>query len=337
MLFWFLLELLLALTGLSVSPQEKFYSNIYDYAYELNPGVHMPLGNDPDRALKINRFGFRGPEINKTKSPNSYRIFCLGDSSTFGHYLPYEKTYCALLADELEGAFGHGVRVETVNAGIPGTAITQQVYLLEKKLVDFNPDMVVLYSVPSLAMELVAMGSLRDAQKEKETGPIIKLARRFNTYKFLRRIIKGSLKNTARANMERLLKFYHDHEALDINRRLNYSQDIKWFVKTCKKNDIKPVLVQNIHIQILKTLREKKLVPKTDEYEEFFLNFASGYAMTLFAAVENLDTTLVNPYDLILLEEADDRIFFEDGFHPKETGHELIAKSIAEAIRKSQL
>src|SRR6185295_13489173 len=63
------------------------------------PGfVYEPLG------VRINRHGFRGEEIRAEKPPGAVRIFCLGDSTTFGIWLerPGERRADTSYPAELE-------------------------------------------------------------------------------------------------------------------------------------------------------------------------------------------------------------------------------------------
>jgi hypothetical protein len=67
-----------------------------------------------DTFVRINREGFRGPEIGEPRTRP--RILTIGDSCTFGTF-PEERTYPRVLETELAR---RGVRVEVINAGVEG-------------------------------------------------------------------------------------------------------------------------------------------------------------------------------------------------------------------------
>lgn len=334
-LFLFLLETILAVTGLSKTPQEDFYSNIYDYAYELIPGVHMPLGNNPDQVLMVNRFGFRGPEINEEKSDNTLRVVCMGDSTTFGHFLDYKQTYCAKLKKLLEENIGKEIRVETINAGIPGTAITEHAYYLKKKVINFSPDIIVLYCVPSLRADMVALGELRERGRENSDRMPQKLqniGRRFHSYKFLRRLIKGDIRTEAKSNMEFLVMQGENPGILEQKRIDLYLRDLQWFVKTCRENNILPLLVQNVHLATAQRLAADGALPGTEKFENYFSSEEGVFAGTTFKFGKEMGIPFINPYTKFVPLVLSRGLFFEDGVHPNEMGHELLAKQIANKI-----
>ncbi len=112
---------------------------------------HTQNGEPPHYVLSSNSrlfyepntwfYGFKS-RINA--SPGAYRIFVLGDSTTRlepradldSDYYPYQLE--ALLNKDRSGEY------IVVNCGIPGYATTQEVEFLEKKLLPFKPDLVVV-------------------------------------------------------------------------------------------------------------------------------------------------------------------------------------------------
>lgn len=68
--------------------------------------------------VRINSLGFRDREYSVQKPPGVFRILCLGDSTTFGHWLPVEKTYSKVLEELLNRIWkSSGMRFEVINAG----------------------------------------------------------------------------------------------------------------------------------------------------------------------------------------------------------------------------
>jgi len=92
----------------------------------------------------INEYGFRGPEITKEKPENTYRIFAIGASTTFGSGVYDTQTYpfyLQLMYDEIDLDFD----IEVINTGIPGIWSTKEVNAIKEKYIDFEPDLFIVY------------------------------------------------------------------------------------------------------------------------------------------------------------------------------------------------
>ena len=89
--------------------------------------------------LRTNSLGFRGPELGDKTRP---RVLFLGDSITMAHYLPEEQTFVRLIggASERDG----GPPLETVNAGVGGVGLENELALLRETGLRASPDVVVL-------------------------------------------------------------------------------------------------------------------------------------------------------------------------------------------------
>ena len=108
----------------------------------LKPGSDY---RDNDTSGRINSLGMRGPERTASKPAGTLRIICVGGSTTFGAGIQGdEKTYPARLEAFLREARPE-VAVEVWNAGVPGYTTAENVVYLSLRLIDFRPDIVVLY------------------------------------------------------------------------------------------------------------------------------------------------------------------------------------------------
>lgn len=97
-----------------------------------------------DILFRINKFGFKGPELNMQKPSNNLRIICIGNSITFGPYLD-EDSYPRKLELALEIYENSRINnIEVINAGVMGynleNALTRIEYFLS-----FNPDLLIIY------------------------------------------------------------------------------------------------------------------------------------------------------------------------------------------------
>jgi lysophospholipase L1-like esterase len=93
--------------------------------------------------ITINSDGFRGSEIIK-KSPNEFRIFILGGSTTFGIVSTSDKT---TISAYLENFFhiDEFDFVKVINAGVPGANSRDEYFYLKTKLIEYDPDLIIMY------------------------------------------------------------------------------------------------------------------------------------------------------------------------------------------------
>ena len=110
--------------------------------YRLSPGYRGRIYNrvEYDNAIRINREGLRGPEIEEGGGPFT-RILVIGDSFVFGVGVEDSETFTALLPQHLQGSAG---RVESLNAGIPAFGVPDAAGWLERHGLGLEPDIVVL-------------------------------------------------------------------------------------------------------------------------------------------------------------------------------------------------
>ena len=90
-----------------------------------------------------NALGFRGPDFAPQKPDDTFRIVCLGGSSTFGYHNNDDETYPHYLQGLLEEEYE---RIEVVNAGFPYYNTGSIRSLLEAEVWSYEPDLITLYS-----------------------------------------------------------------------------------------------------------------------------------------------------------------------------------------------
>jgi len=111
--------------------------------YMLIPGARSATGR-----FSINSHGFRGSEIELRKPPDTVRIACLGDSTTFGDTATTDShTWPAhlerLLRDHYASRAGRPTRIEVINAGVPGYTTLEALIYFETKLLDYQLDIAI--------------------------------------------------------------------------------------------------------------------------------------------------------------------------------------------------
>ncbi|MCH8860441.1 MAG: SGNH/GDSL hydrolase family protein [Thaumarchaeota archaeon] len=103
----------------------------------FEPNQHM-------QTININNDGFRGSEIQKEKPDDTYRIIMVGGSTTFGLKMLSEHTIPAHLQEKFN-QLNLEKRVEVINAGIHGYNSNDELNLIKKKIVYYDPDLVIIY------------------------------------------------------------------------------------------------------------------------------------------------------------------------------------------------
>lgn len=88
-----------------------------------------------------NRFGFNDQDYPLQKTQGVYRIVIVGDS--FNWAGDREGNYATMLEHMLDNHYGSH-RVDVINTGYPGTHTGEQLAMLKKFGLQYNPDMVIL-------------------------------------------------------------------------------------------------------------------------------------------------------------------------------------------------
>lgn len=95
--------------------------------------------------VQINNQGFRGPDFEIEKAPETVRILTLGSSSTFGYRNNDEQTYPAQLQEVLDQT-GGDTKYEVINFAIPHAVTDNIVAMLLAEGLALSPDVLTLYA-----------------------------------------------------------------------------------------------------------------------------------------------------------------------------------------------
>jgi lysophospholipase L1-like esterase len=98
-----------------------------------------------DSRIHINQHGFRGPDFPAEKG-GAYRILALGESTTFGITLCEEDIpWPDLLQRRIVERFNPDRPVQVINAGIPSYTLQMNLERLHRRLLSFQPDLIISY------------------------------------------------------------------------------------------------------------------------------------------------------------------------------------------------
>ncbi len=147
-IFGFLIAFLLleVLVLLFVGEVPKFPRHVVEAPWGLRynePGAHYRHKSaDGIWYFRINDQGMRADRnYSHEKPPGVKRILNLGDSFTLGFEVQNEQTYSSVLQRELSAA---GMNVEVLNAGVSGFSNAEACIYLERELLRYEPDLVVV-------------------------------------------------------------------------------------------------------------------------------------------------------------------------------------------------
>jgi len=120
--------------------------------FEFNPGYvkekifacEENSWNEECFKKTYNSLGLRGDEIKKEKPDNTFRIFAVGGSTTFGHAALDSETWPAFLQQIINEKIT-GKKIEVINAGISGGTSESEYNLIKNKLLSFDPDLIIMY------------------------------------------------------------------------------------------------------------------------------------------------------------------------------------------------
>ena len=110
--------------------------------YRLRPGTRGRFLGQP---VEVNSLGMRGPEpLAPEAGGRVVRVVGLGDSHTFGWGVANDETYLAQLRRALGAVAAPGVKIETLNFGVPGYNSVMEVESFIQQGLALKPDAVTI-------------------------------------------------------------------------------------------------------------------------------------------------------------------------------------------------
>jgi len=163
---------------------------IYDEPYELSSVKLSIKPNQHFDTLNINSYGFRGPEIIKDKSDDTYRIFVLGGSTTFGHTSTSDNTTITGYLQKKFNEIKLDKRIEVINGGIGHADSIRELNNIKNKLVDFEPDLFIIYDGWNDSTHLYENKEKLTISNQTDSVEVIDTKQKIN--KFIYRVLASS-------------------------------------------------------------------------------------------------------------------------------------------------
>ena len=129
---------------LDYGTQKQICNDYRDRAYLTGVDLHY-IPNQHTSTININNFGMRGSDITQDKPNDVYRIFLIGGSTLYGSGSTSDTTTIPGFLQERFDNSGIDQKIQVINAGIEGSSSLEEVPRIKNDLVNFDPDMIVIY------------------------------------------------------------------------------------------------------------------------------------------------------------------------------------------------
>jgi len=263
---------------------------------------HGYLGEDRSITYQVNNAGFRGEDFG-LEHPGGTRVAILGDSFAWGTGVRSEDLASARIEQVLRSSAGVEGPADVYNFGLAGYNTANELALLEHTVLDYDPDVCVLwYFLNDLGgvSTLNSLGGNDRLRSWREHSALLDLlVRPVDRWLGQRRLT------------ERYLEDYAEGSPLldDLRRR------IFWFSWLCRQHDVVPLLV--IH-PVLTTL--------DDEHP-----FAGIHELIRGLAAER-DIETVDLLPVFLGQDAERLWVHPTDQHPNHRAHRMAGEAVGEAL-----
>lgn len=147
------------------------YRSVADSHYWYNKENNHPITG------RINSYRWRDKEWSQGKPSNTFRIAVLGDSMVEAFQVESDRTFLSLTEYQLNRTPNQDIKVELMNFGRSGFTQSEELLVLQKEIVQFSPDMVLAFFLPSNDIEDVSKETAEELRRPfyhiSENGQLI--------------------------------------------------------------------------------------------------------------------------------------------------------------------
>lgn len=301
--------------------------------YRLRPGFQVA-------GFRYNKEGFVGPEIDKAKHSDTYRIICLGGSTTLGTGADSDTfSYPALLQTIFEKTSRNGTkRIQVLNAGVFGYHSWHTLLRVLYRMDVFRPDMYVLMDGLN---DLAAAKSMTLTQLERQDkddnsllkvlatkpGLVTQLNSLLSRLKFYR-LLQEALTTPTSPN-----QLGYGLEHLEEKFKLfGYEKNTEQAIRFAQARNISVLLVDypwKIHDNMFSA--QSAMIGIQPENSSFYLQGRTILPEANRKLCEGLKVPMVAPqplFDRLGATRLDVRRIWADDIHFTRYGNYLLAKSV---------
>lgn len=329
-----IIESSLRILALGASIHLTTYSEKFGFDHIPNAAAHYK-SKEYNIPISINSQGQRDNEYQLQKAEKTYRIAIIGDSYTEGLQVPLDAT----AAKKLEAKLSQDApNYEVINFSVSGFGIDQKYLYTKYKILNYKPDMIILFFSANDLDDLLRDGTEiyqdkiifnSNIRQEGNTYPIKNILRKLHIFNFIyekipTRALQGSGQGIP---LEYLL--YQGIENEQISKYLNLSESlILESAYLAWDNNAAFLLVIGADRVQTNQQRTQAFIEQynVDHFDGGFIN----QKISTFAAKNNISYLDLLP--IFQKRYNNQELFFQFDGHWNSNGHELVAQALYEVI-----
>lgn len=311
-----------------------------DFAWTSHPYLtYSPTPNYRKGRTHHNSLGYRNDEFSLEKPAGVYRIVALGGSSTYDIRIEdNNQTFTTQLENLLKDKYGYQ-NVEVINAGVPGYNSWEILINLEFRVLDLDPDLVIIYEgTNDVHARLVEPSAYRGDNSGRRQAWQVPPVPGWEHIAFLR-ILSRSMNFTRQVSVD---DFVSSATYLSWPYDYRLSEDGIDPTEILKENP--PVYFRRNLGNMIAIAREHgiKMLFATWAYSPYLNDYASrGYSRQGFEENNRVITEVANNHHISLFDFAkvmpQEAKYWADGRHSNEAGALVKAGLFAEFIHTQGL
>lgn len=327
--FILLLILEIALRGLG------FPYRIMDYAYDNKTGYSFMTPNqDYMEKWFVNLLPYRvyinsqGLRDNELIFKEGFKIFCIGDSFTFGTGVNLEDTFVQKLEKQLRLSFPQ-LNVEVINAGHGGASIDFEYEVLKQKGLPVKPNIVILQVYKNDVEDYFVSTRFKNVYSPWPI-PFKRLIRHTAIYIQSMKLKLYILARKAGKDVKQLFSisesnndFYNASDYIYYQEMWNhYFRKLQQVIDLCRENHFKLIILY---------------IPDKYQVNNSYLKTTPQLILKEFAQKKN-NTIIIDPLEILrkrFLFNIED--YFSIDGHLNAEGHEIISQLIYNALIENKM
>jgi len=328
----------------------------YDMMWEKdNEGIQHYIPNSRFEKWQINRFGFRGNDFKLKKGNGQKRIICMGASETFGLYESPNKEWPAQLNTFVKNNMGN--KVEVINASVAGITLKHLKRYIEKYVIKFDPDIIILYFTDlTYALERMKLSRKTSASNNKNNK--ILLFKEFVSHDLLGNLrILPKVKQVIKENIStHLLRRY---QLWDVKRKVK-AKEFTYLHGNRPKDMVSQKSVEAFHsdvVDLVVFLKKQKIKiilstypillceENIERYPEIFLDIRRFLPELSFQGIidthsrfNDVLSDVANKHGIYLVDNSrslsNDKRYFMDLAHYSDKGASLVASNFEKVVMR---
>ena len=301
--------------------------------FEQQDGLRVLVPGASTRTISVNSLGFRGPPLQQPKPGGDLRIAFLGASTTFcaevsGDNMTWPHLVTATIQQEYPG-----IRVDYINAAVPGYAAKTSLLNFRKRVAPLQPDVTVIYHATNdLSWETRLLAQDQGIYAERGSNKNSWLAEHSHLwYLVVKNLqIKKAQKDASGAS-ERL-----DFSADELGE--NFRKYMMQLVNAAKEiSDVVAVATFSYQIRPEHSAEQQLAASASALYYMPFMD-PQGL-LEAFGRYNQIITEVANETGAILIDDEavvpGDSEHFNDTVHFKDAGSQIMAERVSEALLKN--